>query len=175
MICPYLRSRLFRHYFWNLGCRVLFWVVFSSAEWFRTEFREFDSIIFLRNGIPSCFRFCWGFGREFWECAFIFVPRNGIWGCFLFRLSVQMGIPRVCFYFNSTERNSELFSLPQKGSERNSERFLFRGIAGIPSEITIYSIYSVFRGIIFSSDIPNPNQESTFARIYRPSCRENKP
>jgi hypothetical protein len=53
------------------------------------------------------------------------------------------------FYFCSTERNSELFSLPLKGSERNSESFLFRGTAGIPSEIPICSGYSIFRGIIF--------------------------
>jgi hypothetical protein len=36
----------------------------------------------------------------------------------------------VCFYFCSTERNFELFSLPRNGSERNSESvllFLFRG------------------------------------------------
>jgi hypothetical protein len=113
---------------------------------------------------------------------------------------------RVCFYFCSTERNSELFSLPLNVSEgnsvslllslfheRNSElfslslmglewnseslllflfhgtefrdvfsptegfgtefrEFLFRGTAGIPSEITICSDYSVFHGII-----PNPN------------------
>jgi hypothetical protein len=116
------------------------------------------------------------------------------------------------FYFSSTERNPELFSLPLKGSEGNSEilllflfhgtefrvvfssaegvrkgimrvyffflvlgtefrvvfsstegfgtefrEFLFRGTAGIPSEITICSVCSVFRGIIFLSVIPNPN------------------
>ncbi len=72
------------------------WVGFSSAEWFGTEFREFASIFVLRNGIPSDF---------------------------LFRLRVWNEIPRVCCYFYSTERNSELFSLPRKGSERNSERF----------------------------------------------------
>jgi hypothetical protein len=113
------------------------------------------------------------------------------------------GIPRVCFYICSTERNSELFSLPLMGSKGNSESMLlilfhgtefrivslplkcsegnyeslllflsngrefrvvfcsaeefgteFRGFsvprtAGIPSEITIRSVYSVFRGIIF--------------------------
>jgi hypothetical protein len=39
-------------------------------------------------------------------------------------------IPRVCFCFCSSERNSELFSLPRKGSDRNSEStllFLFHG------------------------------------------------
>ncbi len=49
-----------------------------------------------------------------------------------------------------------MFFLPRKGSERNSEGFLFRGTAGIPSEITICSVYSVFRGINFWSEIPNP-------------------
>ncbi len=36
----------------------------------------------------------------------------------------QNGIPRVCFYFCYTERNSELYSLPWNGSERNSESLL---------------------------------------------------
>jgi hypothetical protein len=103
--------------------------------------------------------------------------------CFLFRGMVRNGIPRVGFYFWSTERNSELFSLPLNSSEGNSEslllflvhgtefrvvfsseegfgtefrEFLFRGTAGIPSEITTCSVYSVFRGIIFLSEIPNP-------------------
>jgi hypothetical protein len=105
-----------------------FLVVFSSGEWFRTEFREFASIFGPRNGIPSCF---------------------------LFRRRVQNGIPRICVYFWSKERNSELFSLPQKGSERNSERFLLRGTAGITSEIPLCSVYSVLRGIIFLSEIPH--------------------
>jgi hypothetical protein len=35
--------------------------------------------------------------------------------------------------------------------------FLFRGTTGIPSEITICFVYSVFRGIIFLSEIPNPS------------------
>jgi hypothetical protein len=112
-----------------------------------------------------------------------FSKRNGIPSCFLFSGMVRNRILRVCFYFCSAERNSELFSLPRKGSERNSEskllllfhgtefrvvfssaegfgtefrRFLFRGTAGIPSEISICSVYSVFRGIIFLSEIPNP-------------------
>ena len=55
------------------------------------------------------------------------------------------------------EWNSELFPLPQKGSEWNSKSFLFHRTAGIPSEITICSVYSVFRRIIFLSEIPNPN------------------
>jgi hypothetical protein len=88
---------------------------------------------------------------------------------------LRNGIPRVYFYFCSTERNSELFSLPRNGleqnyescfyfcimaqnsehfsplrngSERNSESFLFRGTARVPPEQTNCSAYSVFRGII---------------------------
>ena len=115
------------------------------------------------------------------ESLFIFfVPRKGIPSCVLFRRMVWNGIPRIC-----TERNSELCSLPQKGSEQNygslflflfngtefrvifssSEGFgtdfrdfLFCGTTGIPSEITICSVYAVFRGIIFLSEIPNPSQ-----------------
>ncbi len=112
-----------------------------------------------------------------------FSLRNGIQSCFLFRGKVRNRIPKVCFYFCSTERNSELFSLPRKGSEQISEsmflflfhgtefrvvfssaegfgtefrRFLFRGTAGIPSEISNCSVYSVFHGIIFLSEIPKP-------------------
>ena len=104
---------------------------------------------------------------------------------------VRNEIPRVCFYFSSTEQNSELFSLPLKDSEGNSESmllflvhgtefrvafssaegfgtefrdFLFRGIAGIPSEITLCSVYSVFRGIIFLSEIPNPMPDYSVTR-----------
>ncbi len=114
---------------------------------------------------------------------------------------VRNGIPKVCFYFCSTEQNSQLFSLPlkrsegnfeslllfwyhgkefwvvfcsaegssifaqrngipQKSSERNSESFLFLRTAGIPSEVTICFVYSVFRRIIFFSEIPNPKAPS---------------
>jgi hypothetical protein len=110
---------------------------------------------------------------------------------FLFRGMVLNGIPTVCFYIFSTERNSErnseLFSLPLKCSEGNSESsllflfirngipscFLFRGRVrnGMPRfsvprnswnsvEITICSVYFVFRGIIFLSEIPNPKHST---------------
>ncbi len=163
-ICPYLKSRLFRHYFWNFGLLRFALSSFSSAEWFGTEFPEFASI---------------------------FVARNGTEFRLVFSSAEQFG--RECSYFCCTERNSELFSLLLKGSEGNSDRlllylfngtglllylfngtgfrvvfsstegfgtefreFLFRGTAGIPSEITICSVCSVFRGIIFLSEIPNP-------------------
>ena len=63
------------------------------------------------------------FGRKFWELASSLVPWNGIHSCFLFRWRVWKAFLRVCLYICSTERNSELFSLPRKGSERNSESF----------------------------------------------------
>ena len=120
---------------------------------------------------------------QFEYCQRLPLPRF-VLSCFLFHRMVWNGIPRVCFHFCFTERNSELFSLPLKGFGRDSKSlllflvhgtefrvifssaegfgtefrdFLFRGIAGIPSEITLCSVYSVFRGIIFLSEIPNPS------------------
>jgi hypothetical protein len=76
---------------------------------------------------------------------------------FLFRGVIQNRIPRVCFYFCSMAQNSKHSSLLGNGSERNSESFLLRGTAGIPPEQTNCSVYSVFRGIIFLSEIANPS------------------
>ncbi len=131
------------------------------------------------------------------ESLFLFfVARKGIPSCDLFRGMVWNGIPRICIYFGSTERNSELCSLPQNGSEQKYESlllfffhgtefrvipssaegfgtefrdFLFRGTTGIPSEITICSVYSVFRGSIFLSEIPNPSwgfKDSPTRRVW---------
>jgi hypothetical protein len=63
-----------------------FRVVFSSAEVFGREFREFASILVQRNGIPSCF---------------------------LFRGRVRNGIPRFSVPRNSRNsvRNNHLFRL----------------------------------------------------------------
>jgi hypothetical protein len=68
----------------------------------------------------KCFR------KEFRE----FVPRNRMPSCFIFFGIFRKGIPSVCFYFCSTERNSKLFSLPSNGSERNNKSlllFMFQG------------------------------------------------
>ncbi len=119
----------------------------------------------LRNGNPRVF----------------FCSRNGIPSCFLFRELVRNRIPSVCFYFCSTQRNSDLFSLLRNGSERNStslllflfhgtelqafffsaerfgtefQEFYVRGTAGIPLEQTNCSVYSVFPGIMFSRKLP---------------------
>jgi hypothetical protein len=57
-------------------------------------------------------------------------------------------------------QNSEHFCPLRNGSEWNSENFLFRGTDGIPPEQTHCSIYSVFRGIIFLSEIANRTTRS---------------
>jgi hypothetical protein len=62
----------------------------------------------------------------------------------------------LLFLFYGTEFRAVFSSAEGFGTEFRS--FLFRGTAGIPSEITICSVYSVFRGIIFLSEIPNHRQ-----------------
>jgi hypothetical protein len=144
---------------------------YSAAAFCSVRFLFHEMV---RNGIPRV------------PIFLFFVARKEIPTCVLFRGMVRNGIPRICIYFATTERNSELCSLPQEGSEQNygnlliflfngtefrvvfssSEGFgtefrdfLFRGTTGIPSEITICSVYSVFRGIIFLSEIPNPTSK----------------
>jgi hypothetical protein len=67
-----------------------------------------------------------------------------------------------------------MFFLLQKGSERISEIFLFSETAGT-DEQTNYSVYSVFRGIIFLSEIANLNWNSLSSRptpnkLTQPEC-----
>jgi hypothetical protein len=50
--------------------------------------------------------------------------------------------------------------------ERNSESFLSRGTAGIPPEQTSCSVNSVFRGIIFLSEIATPYPDPDPKFIY---------
>jgi hypothetical protein len=70
---------------------------------------------------------------------------------------LQNRIPKFCFYFCSTEWNTELFSLPLNGSERNSKclHLFFVPRNGIPS-------YFLFCGRWFRAGF----QE--FASIYVP-------
>jgi hypothetical protein len=131
------------------------------------------------------------FGTTFRE----FVAQKRIPSSVLFRGMVRNGNSESLFYFGSTERNSELCSLPQKGSEQNYRRlllflfqgtefrvvfssaegfgtefrdFLFSGTTGIPSEITICSVFSVFRGIIFLSEILHLTSEPTPLTSHNP-------
>ncbi len=129
------------------------------------------------NGIPRVYFYCLLHGKE--SC------------CVLFRGMVRNGIPRICIYIGSKEGNSELCSLPQKGSEQNYgslflfgprngiprvfsvfRDFLFRRTTGIPSEITICS---AFRGIIFLTEIPNPSRNLlSYAATYWAMLHPNK-
>jgi hypothetical protein len=88
--------------------------VFSSAERFGTEFREFATILLHGTEFLVVFSSAEGFGTELWEFASIL------------------------------------------GTGTKFRDFLFHGTTGIPSEITNCSFYSVFRGIIFLLEIPNP-------------------
>ncbi len=92
-----------------------FRVVFSSAERFGRECREFASIFVPRTEFGVVFSFPVGFGREFREFASIFfsTERNGIPSCFLFHGSVRNGIPRVSVPRNSRNSvgNNHLFRL----------------------------------------------------------------
>ncbi len=141
-----------------LGCRVLCWAGFSSAEWFGTEFRQCASIFFTLNRIPSCFLFRWRiwkgilrvffyfcingkefgvvfssaevFGRVFREFVSIFVLRNGIPSCFLFRGRVRNGIPRF-----SVPRNSQ--KKPFVPSIRSSAELFFCRKFPTPSSMSV--------------------------------------
>ncbi len=55
----------------------------------------------------------------------LFVARKGTSSCVLFHGMVRNGIRRICIYYGSTERKSELCSLPQKGSEQNYESLIY--------------------------------------------------
>ncbi len=107
---------------------------FSSAEWFGTQVRE---SLFHGTEVPDFF-------SERCEKNWFYEK-----SC-----SSKHNWQRV-FVLNEL-RNwiSGMVSLPRNDSERNSESFLFRGTAGIPPEQTNFSVYSVFRGIIFCRKLP---------------------
>ena len=163
MICLYIKSRLFWHYYWNIRLPRFVLSSFIFREMVRYGIPR-DCFLFLFNGTEFwvVFSSVESFGTEFREFASILVPRNGIPSCVLFRRRVQNRIMGVFFYFCATERNSELFSLPRKGSERNSEIFCSAEQPEFRRNIIICSVYSVFRGIIFLSEIPNPNDYQPF-------------
>ncbi len=136
------------HYYWNFGL--------PSFVLSRFFFRGM-----VRNGILTV-------------CFYIFsTERNSE----LFSLSLKdrKGILSVCFYFcihgkefrvvfSSAEvfgREFRVVFSSAEGFGTEFRGFLFRGTAWIPSEITICSVYSVFRGIIFLSEIPNPTSVPT--------------
>jgi hypothetical protein len=98
--------------------------------------------------ILSYAAFNWPTLHSSWANVKLSLPQNG-----------SDRIPRVPSIFVPRNRIPILL---RKGSEQNSESLMFRGTAGIPSEIPICSSYSVLRGIIFLVEIPNPSSESSW-------------
>jgi hypothetical protein len=93
-----------------------------------TEFREKIKFYGTRTARPLWLLWYRTLLLKFWAAEFCVEQ-------VLFRGMVRNGIPTVCFYIFSTERNSELFSLPLKDSEGNCESiilFLYPR-KGIPS------------------------------------------
>ncbi len=84
-----------------------------------------------RNRIPSCSIFRGMVQNGIPSVCFYFCSTERNFTLFFFRRMVQTGIPRVCFYNCSMAQNSKHFSPLRNGSEGNSESFLFCGIAGI--------------------------------------------
>jgi hypothetical protein len=157
MICPYFKSPLFWHYFWNFGLPRFVLSSFIFAKWFGTEFRE---IAFYFGSTERNSKLCslpwnglernsenlhlvWFHGTEF---RVVFSSAEGFDGSLLL------------FLFHGTEF-WVVFSYAE-GFGTEFRDFLFRGTTGTPSEITICSVYSVFCGIIFLSEISNPNSNT---------------
>jgi len=81
----------------------------------------------------------------------------------------------LLFLFHGTEFRAFFTS-----AERNSESFLFCGTAGIPSEQTNCSAYSVFRGIIFCRKLPTLNTHLNCSPVQEweaacPCCSPSPP
>jgi hypothetical protein len=153
MICPYLKSHLFWHYF----------LYFRLPRFEKVIHNE--TFLFQQTQLRACF-LCKMRWNKIPKVCFYFCSTERSSPLFLFRGIVR----RVCCYISSSVLHSEHFSLPRNCSERNSESFLFRGTAGIPPEQTKCSVYSVFHGISFWSEMANPNhyhsnQLETFQRI----------
>ncbi len=99
-----------------------------------------DNLYILHLSVPQKSSFLlWNGSERNSEFASIFVLRNGISSCFLFRWRVRKGILSVCFYFCSTERNSEFFSLPLKCSEGNSDNLLLFLLNGMEFRVIFSS------------------------------------
>ncbi len=124
-------------------CQVLFRVVFSSAEWFGTDFLEFASILASRNGIP---------------------------GYILFRWRVWKGIPRDCFFFGPLNEFRVVFSSAEGFGTEFRERSVPRNRQNSVGNNHLFRLF-VFHGIIFLSEIPNPCCVSVVSCLCRLSSK----
>ncbi len=77
-----------------------------------------------RNGTERNSAKNWSFTELAQLLCSLWRPLHSTLIIFLFHGMVRNGIPRVCFYFCSTERNSKLIFLPLKSSEGNFESLL---------------------------------------------------
>ncbi len=110
------------------------------------------------------FFLCWclfhGMVQRHSESIFLFfIAQKEIPSYVLFRGMVRNGTPRTCIYFGSTERNSELCSLPQKSSEQNYRSLLLFLFHGTEFRVVFSSAEGFGRNseIFCSAEIPNPN------------------
>jgi hypothetical protein len=83
-----------------------FRVVFSSAEWFGTEFREFASISVLRKGIPSYFLFRGRVRNGIPRISVSRNSRNSVGNYHLFR---QFRLPRNYFFVGNQSKAKDHF------------------------------------------------------------------
>jgi hypothetical protein len=109
----------------------------------------------VRNGIPSYFLFRWKFRKGFPRVLLLLLFRGTEFRVFFSSAKGSEGNfeSLLLFLFRGTQFRDVFSSAEGFGTE--FREFLFRGTAGIPTEITICSVNSVFRGIIFLSEIPN--------------------
>ncbi len=70
----------------------------------------------------------------------------------------------VCFYFCSSERNSELFSRSRKGSERNSEIFCYRNSVGNNHLSHLFRLPRNY----FLSEVSNPSWSGNSSSVCLP-------
>ncbi len=81
----------------------------------------------------------WSFTEPAQPLWSLWRPLHSTLRSFLFRGMVHNGIPGVCFHFCSTELNFELFSLPLKNSEGNSENLLPFWLHGTVFQVVFFS------------------------------------
>ncbi len=80
---------------------------------------------------------------------------------------LRNGIPRVCFYFFSTERNSEHFSPLRSGSELNFESFLFRGMVQNEIPRVLFYLCSMVQNSEHSSPLRNGSERNSESFMFR--------
>jgi hypothetical protein len=97
-------------------------------------------------------------------------PASRIDSMFLSK-TIRNGIPRVCFYFVFTERNSEHFSPLRNDSERNSESFLFRGMVQKWIPRVCFYFCSMIQNSKHFSPLRNGSEWNSESFLFRRTAR----